>query len=164
MIKVSIGKTGKVIDVDFDAMPENAKAFIIAYGLKQKLNDAGASITEDVEPDEGKRADLKLGAAENVLEALMAGDITTRQSAAGMTLEEQCVQKWLRAKYKEIFKEKISELVDSSNGFLVGKIAQKLGITSEALEEKLEPLGKKLAEKERAIRALKNSDVPDIEV
>ena len=162
--KIAIGKTGKIIEVNFDALPDNAKNFVIAYGLKQKLNDAGASITKDEEPDAGKRAEQKFSVAEIALQALLNGDISVRQSADGRTLEEREASKWLRAKYKELFKEKISEMPDSSDEFLLPKIAGKLGIAPEVLEEKLETLAIKLAEKAREIAKLKSETTIDIEL
>ncbi len=162
MFKVEIAK-GKVIEVNFDAMPQNAKDYIIAYGLKQKLNDAGASITKDEVPEAEERLAQKVAVAEVALKALLSGDITTRQGAAAQTLEEREASKWLKAKYKEIFKEKIGEMPDSSDDFLAKGIAEKLGISVEILWEKLEPLAAKLAEKQRAINALKSAPEPEIE-
>jgi len=96
MFKVEIAKSGKILEINWDEMPETAKNYIIAYGLKQKLNDASASITKDEVPDNDERLAQKVAMAENVLESLMAGDITTRQSAAGQTLEQREATKWLR--------------------------------------------------------------------
>lgn len=163
MFKVEIAKSGKILEINWDEMPDNAKNYIIAYGLKQKLNDASASITKDEVPDNDERLAQKVAMAENVLESLMAGDITTRQSAAGQTLEQREATKWLRAKYKELFKEKISEMEDSSNDFLANRIAIKLGVEREVFERKLEELSIKLAEKARKIAALKSDTISDLE-
>lgn len=69
MLKVSIGKTGHVIEVDFDALPEASKTYIIMYGLKQTLNDAGAAETESAK---------KIEAANERLASIKAGTVGIR--------------------------------------------------------------------------------------
>lgn len=69
MLKVSIGKTGHVIEVDFDALPEASKSYIIMYGLKQTLNDAGAAETDP---------DKKIEAAKDRLAAIKSGTVGIR--------------------------------------------------------------------------------------
>lgn len=69
MLKISIGKTGHVIEVDFDALPEASKTYIIMYGLKQTLNDAGAAETESAK---------KIEAANERLASIKAGTVGIR--------------------------------------------------------------------------------------
>jgi len=42
--KIEIGKTGDVLDVDWDAIPAQSKRYVILYGLKQTLSDCITSV------------------------------------------------------------------------------------------------------------------------
>lgn len=123
MTNILISKANQTLEVDWDAMPDNAKAFIIEYGLKQKLNDATSSIKKDEE----NAAALALAASENVLEALMKGNITVRSGKSSMTLEERCLQKAIRTVFKKFVGENLKQLEDDSNEALLEKLTKKLG-------------------------------------
>lgn len=71
MFNILISKADKTLPIDWDAMPDVAKRHIIEYGLRQKLNDAGSQFKKGEE----NFAENALGAAENVLAALMEGRI-----------------------------------------------------------------------------------------
>lgn len=42
-MQIRIAKMDKEVELDFEALPDAAKSYIIAYGLKQSLNDSIAS-------------------------------------------------------------------------------------------------------------------------
>lgn len=77
-VDVTIGKTGTVRQIDFDAFADNVKAYVINYGLTQILNDAHSSVTEKAEPNAEKRAAQVEALVDKKLAALMAGDVRAR--------------------------------------------------------------------------------------
>ena len=123
---ILIAKADKTISVDFDAMPENAKRFLIEYGLRQKLNDAGSSATvkELGKEEAGNQA---FAMAEASLAALMQGDVSVRRSASGKTLEERVFTRVLKAVFKAITKQNISELSDDSDEALLEALVEATG-------------------------------------
>lgn len=70
MKTIVIAKAGTEVQVDWDALPEASKAYVIQYGLTQCLNDAHASVkaTEDGAQEKAKAL------MEVRLEALRAGN------------------------------------------------------------------------------------------
>ena len=62
MIEVYIKKLNRTLEVDFDSLPKSSQLYIIAYGLKQSLNDSLASAigTAEMEGKLGKRLDAIL--------------------------------------------------------------------------------------------------------
>jgi hypothetical protein len=128
---VYISKSDTNLNVDWDAMPDNAKAYIINYGLRQKLNDAGASATvKELGSDAGAQA---LAMAESVLEALMRGDISVRQAAKSQTLEEKVFTRVLRTLFKSQTGRVVSKEADTSNEALLGILAKTLGKPVDAI-------------------------------
>lgn len=158
MFNISIAKSGSILSVDWNAMPENAQRHIIEYGLKQKLNDAGASITKDEEPDEVKRLEQKLSVAETVLSALMRGDVTVRQARSGETLEQRKFILELSRTFKKLFKRGIDE-----NENALALLAAKLGRTEQEIHAALEKKAALAAELHRKTLALK-SENPEIDI
>lgn len=63
------------LSVDESRFTKQVNDYIFAYGLKQMLNDAHASITAKVEADEGKRNAQKVAAAEKKLQSLYDGHV-----------------------------------------------------------------------------------------
>lgn len=122
-MQVYISKADQFIDVDWNAMPQNAKDFIIAYGLKQKLNDKGASATvKELGPKEaGEQA---LAMAETIVSALMEGKVTVREAKASMSAEERITVRVARSLYKKFLGKKPDDLVTSEG--LINAIALKL--------------------------------------
>lgn len=121
MINIYISKADKSLPIDWDKMPENAQRHIIEYGLRQKLNDAGSSATtKELGKDEaGKQA---FAMAEVVAAALMEGNVTIRQAASGLTLEERTFNKILKALYKKLFGRPCE-----NEDTILADVAQKLG-------------------------------------
>ena len=121
-MKVYISKAQKSIEVSWEAMPENAKEFIISYGLRQKLNDAGSSATKKgLGTDEAGAQAFAL--AENVLASLMNGEVTVRSAASNQSLEERIFSRVLRAVFKQVCKRSIAKEADDSDSALLEAIA-----------------------------------------
>lgn len=100
------------VEVDFDALPEESRAFIIAYGLKQYLADGMAGATTE--------AEAKAGVDER-LRKLAEADFRRTRGEAGPTDDEATLAKQiareeirtaLKAKGVKLPKERVGELVD----------------------------------------------------
>jgi len=78
---INLAKAGTGISVDFSAMPENAQAFVIEYGLRQILNDCASSVKKG----EKDAPAIALGLAEKRLAKLMAGDFTRTAGGAKLS-------------------------------------------------------------------------------
>lgn len=158
MITIYISKADKTLPIDWDSMPENAQRHIIEYGLRQKLNDAGSSATTK-ELGEVQAGEQALAMAENVLSALMAGNVHVRRAASQMTLEERCFLKVLKA----LFKKAVGKPEDKTKEELITGLANKFGKGEEAIILALEAKAKDMAEVERKVAALKQ-DLPSIDI
>lgn len=160
MITIYISKSDSNLNVDWDNMPENAKAHIISYGLRQKLNDAGsAATTKELGKDEaGKQA---LSMAENVLSALMAGNVTVRQASVSMTIEEREFNKIVKALYKKAIGKPDTDF-DHEEG--LKQLAQKLGKSVDTLTAAIQLKAEANAEVVRKVQALKAESDIDIEL
>lgn len=80
---VQIGKIGQQVEVKgFDTLPEASQAFLIAYGLKQVLNDAHASIQRKDFDSEEAFQDEVMGAVLAKVEALESGEVKSRGTGA----------------------------------------------------------------------------------
>jgi len=148
MFNISIASSETTIPVNWDAMPEASKRYIIAYGLKQRLNDAGASFKKD---EEGS-LEKKLAAAQVVLEGLMEGNITVRQAAVSMSLEQREFLKILKKVYKQVTGKKADDLEADA---MLAAIAETLGKDADSIEKKLLIKAKEAADLERKIKAIK---------
>ena len=71
MHTITISKVNRKVDVDFDALPEKSKAFVINYGLKQLLNDSIVS---------GESDDERNGLLDKKLDKLLEGTLDIRES------------------------------------------------------------------------------------
>lgn len=157
MINVYVSKSDSLLSVDWDKMPENAKAHIIEYGLKQKLNDAGSSATvKNLGPNEA--AKQAKAAAENVLAALMRGDVTVRQAARQETLEER--------EFNKVFKSLCkANLGKDEDKWTLEALAEKLEKPVEALEEAINDVAaKKAVIRRREIEAKREAAAIQIEI
>jgi hypothetical protein len=67
--EIYIPKANETFTVNFAALPEQIKIELIAYGLKQKLNDK----VSDVKVGEDNAVDIAKGQIEGLLESLQAG-------------------------------------------------------------------------------------------
>lgn len=146
MIKIIVSKADQTLTVDWDAMPENARQHIIEYGLRQKLNDAGSQFTKKELGEEAGK--LALGAAENILSELMKGNVSVRQAAVALTLEEREEQKILHAMYKAAFGK-------NEDKWNVDELAKAKSTTAEKLLEAIAPVARKRAELKRQENLLK---------
>ena len=71
------------VEVDVSRFTDEVKSYVFNYGLKQMLNDVHASITAKVEPNDAKRNEQKIAAAEKKLESLYAGNVAQPRGANG---------------------------------------------------------------------------------
>lgn len=69
---VSIGKTGKAIDVNFTDLAPHVLQYIMSYGIKQVLNDAGSAAKTDAE---------KVAMAEKKMDTLLRGEIRAQRES-----------------------------------------------------------------------------------
>lgn len=76
MVAIIISKAGesKAVEVDFEGLPKASQDYIVAYGLKQALNDCHAS---------EKAFDTSLALAMKRLDALKAGNPPTSRMGSG---------------------------------------------------------------------------------
>lgn len=110
MQKVSIKKLEQSVDVDFEALPDVSRNFIINYGLKQVLNDAHSSCVwkakdgslpyvEESDGDTSKASNswkaAVLAAVQVKIAALESGDISTRKAAVPDRPETAVIVDWL---------------------------------------------------------------------
>lgn len=141
MYIINIAKSGKSLSVDFNSLPEVSKQFIIEYGLRQKLNDAGSSATvkELGAIEAGNQA---FALAEASLAALIAGDVSRGAGKAGMTLEERITQRVIRATFKAVCKRPVSKEPSADNDSLLAAIGQVYGkpadVILKALQKKID--------------------------
>lgn len=141
---VYISKAGKSIEVNWDAMPEATQKHIIEYGLRQKLNDAGASATtkELGEKEAGLQA---FAAAEVVVAALLEGKITVRSKGASVSFEDKTRLDIIAGLVK---KQSLPEGTD------IADLIESLGTTEEKLEAAIAKLvASKVAARDAAKRA-----------
>lgn len=65
---------GRVVNIDYDALPQQSKDFVINYGLKQLLADSHVA---------GKTPDEKAGLLDKKLDKLLEGTLDIRTSTRG---------------------------------------------------------------------------------
>ena len=150
MYSIYISKADKVLSVDFDSLPEVSKRFIIEYGLKQKLNDAGSSATvKDLGPNEAAKQAFAL--AEASLQALTSGQISVRVAKPQESLEEREYKKLLRSMLKKAFPQEQEALMESGG---VEALAALHKVESPRMEAALRTKAKANAEIEQKKREL----------
>ena len=76
----NIGK-GISIEVDVAAIMahQNVVDGLVDFAIRQRLSNAHASITAEVEPDDAKRTDQSRAAAEKLLASMLAGEYTIQE-------------------------------------------------------------------------------------
>lgn len=87
MTTINLGSAGELA-INVDDLPEVAREYIFAYGLKQILNDAHASVTKVTHPDEAKRNAAKVEAAQARWDRLVSGEIRASR-ASGDPIERE---------------------------------------------------------------------------
>lgn len=81
-MQITINKTASIVEVDYDNLPDNSKAFILNYGIRQILNDCHSSIIrKDFETNEAF-AKAVSDAVSAKITALAAGDLTIRRGGS----------------------------------------------------------------------------------
>jgi hypothetical protein len=81
--KVNVAKIGETREVDFSKFPATIQRYLIEYGLKQKLNDCHASITEKSDPDDWQ--DKVRVAVDSCLENFMEGKLPRSNGGSGLS-------------------------------------------------------------------------------
>jgi hypothetical protein len=71
MHTINVNKIARSVEIDFDALPEASKAFVVNYGLKQLLNDSIVSGEDDGERN---------GLLDKKLDKLREGTLDIRES------------------------------------------------------------------------------------
>ena len=98
---VQIRKINTQVEVDFDALPETSKCFVIDYGLKQLLNDAVASKDDKLEIAD--TVDRKLTAlVDGSVRISSAGRASNPLAKAAMDYAREVVRASIRASGKQI--------------------------------------------------------------
>lgn len=164
-MQIVIEKAGTVFDVDFDALPANSKARVIAYGLKQLLNDATApvSLKRDGEPlRDSELAKAKEAAkvlAEKRLANLVAGILSATRVGRAVDRVSQIAREIAEARVK------------ASPAFKAWLATNGLKLADKAAREKLNELSAKLATREDIValattRAEEESelDIDDLDI
>jgi len=72
MHTIRVAKIARDVQLDFDALPESSKLFVVNYGLKQLLNDAIVS---------GETDDERNGLLDKKLDKLREGTMSVRDSS-----------------------------------------------------------------------------------
>lgn len=134
MFTINISKAKNTLSVDWDSMPQNAKDYIIQYGLKQKLNDCYATVVIGAD----NPAEVAMEAAKAMLENLMAGNITVRTAAAVASLEDKVRARIIKANFKKYVGIPVAKELKQDNASLIAAIATKTGKTVEFITQKLE--------------------------
>lgn len=160
MVQVPINKLSKTVEVDFDSLPDNAKEYVITYGLKQVLNDSHSAyrMAKPEEEAEGTVFDNVEEFQEAVqevidakVEALMDGSVTIRTGVSRAPVDPVGKEAYRLAqgKVKDMLKNAGYKLRDLPKG--------KLGdMTQEHLDKNSEHY-RKLAE--RNLSAVQEIDI-----
>lgn len=154
---INIGKAGRAIVVNWDAMPEIAQRHIIEYGLRQKLNDAGsAAIARELGAVEAGIA--AYGRAERTLAALMAGELRAVSGKGALSLEQRAEQNVIRRVFKAQLGRPFGKERDISNEGLLAAIAQAKGKSPAGIRKAIQPLI------DKEITALRDASVTTLDL
>lgn len=147
MTTINIGKIGQTREVDFNALPEASRNFIIGYGLQQVLNDCHASVQrKDFESDDAwhkavaERVDTKLA-------ALAEGKITIRTGGTREPVDpvQKIVHQQAKAIITAAIKAKGVKVKDLGEGVFDKLLADYIDANREALEREAKAQIKKAA-------------------
>lgn len=88
MYTINITKAATTLDVDFDALTDSVKEYVIRYGMTQILNDAHSQIKagEDGAADKAKSLAVKK------LDALVAGEVRTARGESANPVEAEALR------------------------------------------------------------------------
>lgn len=92
MITINIAKAGQSIAVDFDALPQAAKDYYIAYGVRQSLNDAVAGLKADDFDSEEAFKEAALIAATERADNIAAGTIRSHGGRVSDPVEAETMR------------------------------------------------------------------------
>lgn len=105
MITINIAKAGQSIAVDFDALPQAAKDYYIAYGIRQSLNDAVAGLKrEDFSSDEAFKEAAYMEAQERA-DNIAAGTIRSHGGRVSDPVEAETMRLAVAAVSNAILKK-----------------------------------------------------------
>lgn len=82
---IAINKANEIVKVDFDSLPDNVKAHIIEYGIKQKLNDKHSQ----VKSDEKDCAAQVMTLVNGLIDDWKAGKVVATRTGSTNTPEEK---------------------------------------------------------------------------
>lgn len=128
-VQVQIAKANKAIEVDFSALPQASQEYIIAYGLKQRLNDVHSQVksTEEGAPE------LVMALVEKAIAGLESGDIRTSGGGkAGFSGFDAHMAVQLRKALKLKSNAALAEALEAKGVSLeetFGKLCERLGTT-----------------------------------
>lgn len=152
MITIHVNKAGESIQVDFEALPENVKAHIIEYGLKQKFNDVHSA------EKDGKTA---MGLVKNLLKRLMAGELTKSRNA-GSPVERELHSLLVQvARVKTT--GKVTDLRAMETEELVKAVANAIGKPAEKVEAHFTALAESNVAKRAEEKAALSKGLADID-
>lgn len=155
MHTITIAKAAKNVVVDFDALPDVSKAYIIEYGLRQSLNDATASLKRDEYKTDGEFQDAALAVAEKKLAGILSGELRQSVGRIGDPIE---------AEYMRLAIAAISTAIVNKGGKLKDYTMKQLRERATALAEKNPDVAARLRAKAEATVAEKAEFAADIEV
>ena len=127
--KIKITKAKRDMVVDFDALPDAVKIYIVEQGLAKLLNGATAKETAATTPDETTRGNNAYALAEKKLESLKEGKTSARKASGdGKTpakvmtearrLSLNIVKAKLKAAGKKISDFTAAALTEAANQYL----------------------------------------------
>ena len=125
-VMVQIRKINAQVEVDFDALPETSKAFVIDYGLKQLLNDSVASKDDKLEIAD--TVDRKLAAlVDGSVRISSTGRASNPLAKAAMDYAREVVRASIRAGGKQVKQYTSAQISEAAS-----KIIDRKDIQTEA--------------------------------
>ena len=155
MNTITIAKAGKSVEVDFDALPEVSRTYIVEYGLRQSLNDATASLKRDEYKSDAEFQDAAFAVANKKLDSILSGELRQSVGRIGDPVE---------AEYIRLAVAAISTAIINKGGKLKEYTMKQLRDRAQGLAEKQPAIAATLREKAEANVAEKADFAADIEV
>lgn len=101
MLTITIAKANTQLEVDFEALPEASRAYIINYGLTQCLNDAAASIPKD----DAKVGELTMAKVGKKMDALVSGTVRVAGVRVGDPIKARAIELAIDWTVRDAFKK-----------------------------------------------------------